>query len=261
VHSEGHDHVHEHTHDHFHNHDHDHDHDHDHFHLIENQSVSEQSSGRVHHLEKDILAVNNLTAMKNRGYFEAKNTICFNLVSSPGSGKTTLLEETVKRLKENVSVCVIEGDQQSMIDADRIARLGVTALQINTGSGCHLDAQMISRSLKQLELTDNAVLFIENVGNLVCPALFDLGENARILVMSVTEGDDKPLKYPLMFRSSHICLINKIDLLPSVDFSIDKVRENARMMNPDIQFINISAKTGDGMDEWIGWISRYLKNL
>ena len=200
-------------------------------------------------------------AERNRGFFEAKKVFCINLVSSPGSGKTTLLEKSVVKLRDQVPVYVIEGDQQSMLDADRISTFGIPVVQINTGSGCHLDAFMVNKALKELDIQLHSVLFIENVGNLVCPALFDLGENSRVLVMSVTEGDDKPIKYPAMFRSSDLCLINKTDLLPYVDFCVDSAVKNATAVNPDLEYLHLSAKTGEGLEQWFMWIMDHINNL
>ena len=205
-------------------------------------------------LERDILQKNNLLAERNRGYFEAKRIAALNLMSSPGSGKTTLLEATLQKLKIEAPVCVIEGDQQTMRDADRISALGVEAVQVNTGKGCHLDSDMVHRALHKLDPPEGAYLFIENVGNLVCPALFDLGEKIRVVIMSVTEGDDKPLKYPHMFHSAQVCVINKTDLLPYVDFDIAKAREYALRINHHLVFFELSARTGEGMESWIEWL-------
>jgi hydrogenase nickel incorporation protein HypB len=223
-----------------HEHPHPHDQNHEHGH----QRIS---------IETDVLQQNNLLAQRNRGYFEAKGIIALNLVSSPGSGKTTLLERTIKTL-EGQKVYVIEGDQQTSLDADRIYATGVPVLQINTGNGCHLDADMIHKAVKTLDPVQNSLLVIENVGNLVCPALFDLGEAFRVVIISVTEGEDKPLKYPNMFQSAHLCLINKTDLLPYVDFDLERFRNNATKVNPHLQFISLSAKTGAGFEEWLGWL-------
>jgi hydrogenase nickel incorporation protein HypB len=176
------------------------------------------------------------------------------MVSSPGSGKTTILEKTITNLKSARKIFVIEGDQQTLLDADRIEKAGAPALQINTGSGCHLDASMIDLALKKFDIDSNSILFIENVGNLVCPAMFDLGEFKRVVVISVTEGDDKPLKYPYMFQTSHLCIINKSDLLPYVDFRVDETIKHARTINPDLEFISVSARTGEGMDRWYEWV-------
>jgi hydrogenase nickel incorporation protein HypB len=199
---------------------------------------------------------NNLLAERNRGYFEARGIVALNLVSSPGSGKTAILERTIKETGKEMPYYVIEGDQQTMLDADRISKTGAPVLQVNTGNGCHLDALMVYTAVKKLEIQDNVVLMIENVGNLVCPALFDLGESKRVVIMSVTEGEDKPLKYPNMFQTSHLCLINKSDLLPYVDFNVATFREYALRVNPKIEFIELSAKTGEGFPEWLEWIRK-----
>lgn len=220
-------------------------HSHDHEHI---------DSGKIIDVEKDILHQNNLLAERNRGYFDAKEILCLNLVSSPGSGKTSLLEKTLTDLKKTLPFAVIEGDQQTTNDADRIHATGTKVTQINTGKGCHLDAHMVYHALQGLKPASDSILFIENVGNLVCPAMFDLGEKYRVVVMSVTEGDDKPLKYPDMFYSSHLCVINKIDLLPYVPFSIEKAKENARRVNPNIEIIEVSSLTGEGMHQWYDWL-------
>jgi hydrogenase nickel incorporation protein HypB len=205
-------------------------------------------------VEQDVLSKNNLLAQRNRGFFEAKNILALNLVSSPGSGKTSLLERTIKELGSEINFYVIEGDQQTMNDANRIHAAGAPVVQINTGNGCHLDSDMIGKAVKELNVENNAVLMIENVGNLVCPSLFDLGEASRVVIISTTEGDDKPLKYPTMFQSSDICIINKTDLLPYVDFSTEKVRQYALQVNHHLQFFELSVKTGEGMDKWYEWL-------
>ena len=207
------------------------------------------------HLEQDILAKNNQSAQRNRGYFEAKNILALNLVSSPGSGKTALLERTLHDLREKMNFAVIEGDQQTTQDADRIAATGAPVVQINTGQGCHLDADMVYRALHELRPAGDAVVMIENVGNLVCPAMFDLGETARVVIISVTEGDDKPIKYPDMFHSAQLCLINKIDLLPYVKFDLERAKDFARRVNPNLEFIEVSATVGTGMEAWYQWLS------
>ena len=217
----------EHSHDHEHEQKHKLKHGHNHHHDKDHKHYSPSSEGRKIIVEQDIMSRNNLVASRNRGYFEAKKIFALNLVSSPGSGKTTLLERTLKDLGKEMKFFVIEGDQQTMNDANRIEAAGAPVVQINTGNGCHLDADMIHKATKKLEVADNSVLVIENVGNLVCPSLFDLGEAQRVVIISVTEGDDKPIKYPTMFSTSHICIINKTDLLPYVDFSIDKAKEYA----------------------------------
>ncbi len=207
-------------------------------------------------LEQDILLKNNLRAERNRGYFLAKNILALNLVSSPGSGKTSLLEKTLHDLNGQGNFYVIEGDQQTSNDADRIAATQVPVVQINTGKGCHLDSDMIWNALQQLKPSDNAVLFIENIGNLVCPAMFDLGEQRRVVIISVTEGDDKPLKYPDMFQSSQLCIINKIDLLPYVKFDVVATKKYARRINPTIQFIELSCTSGEGLNYWYDWLKK-----
>lgn len=205
-------------------------------------------------LEQDILLKNNLKAERNRGYFLAKGILALNLVSSPGSGKTTLLERTLTDLKGEFDFYVIEGDQQTSQDADRIDATGVPVVQINTGKGCHLDSQMIESAVQKLNPNPDSVVFIENIGNLVCPAMFDLGEESRVVIISVTEGDDKPLKYPDMFASSDICIINKTDLLPYVNFNCAITMEYARRINRNLEFIELSATTGEGMDQWYHWL-------
>jgi hydrogenase nickel incorporation protein HypB len=256
----------EHNHAHLHQHGHEHHHaGHSHHH----PNTHSHSEGHVHShnghshrreilVEQDILSKNNLLAERNRGYFEAKNILALNLVSSPGSGKTSLLERTIKDLREEISFYVIEGDQQTMNDAQRIDTAGAPVIQINTGNGCHLDAEMINRAAKDLEVGNNSVLMIENVGNLVCPALFDLGEKARIVIMSTTEGDDKPQKYPAMFQSSQICIINKTDLLPYLDFDVEQAKQYALQVNPELEFLELSVRTGEGMDAWYAWVKNNL---
>lgn len=211
-------------------------------------------------LEQDILGKNNLLAERNRGYFEAKNIFAINLVSSPGSGKTSLLEKTLHDLKDEFKNYVIEGDQQTSNDATRIASTGAEVVQINTGKGCHLEADMIHTAVKELKPMDDSLLFIENVGNLVCPAMFDLGEKARVVIISVTEGDDKPVKYPDIFHSSQLCIINKIDLLPYVPFDVEKVKEYAGQISHIDTFIELSATTGEGMEQWYDWLRKQLKS-
>ncbi|EOW8834337.1 hydrogenase nickel incorporation protein HypB, partial [Cronobacter sakazakii] len=184
----------------------------------------------------------------------ARGQLALNLVSSPGSGKTTLLTETLKRLRDTTPCAVIEGDQQTVNDAERIRATGTPAIQVNTGKGCHLDAQMIEDAMARLPLADNGVLFIENVGNLVCPAGFDLGERHKVAVLSVTEGEDKPLKYPHMFAAASLMLLNKIDLLPYLNFDVEKCMAYAREVNPNITILLVSATRGDGMRAWLAWL-------
>jgi len=238
-----------------HNHGHEHHHEHgsSHHHHHHGQSHDHLHSKEVL-LEVDILQKNNLLAQRNRGWLEAKSIFAINIVSSPGSGKTSLLESTIKRLNDGQIVYVIEGDQQTMNDANRIAAAGAEAIQVNTGKGCHLDSHMVHHALDDLKPKEDSLLFIENVGNLVCPSMFDLGESARVVVISVTEGDDKPLKYPDMFATSQLCIINKIDLLPYVDFNVEKAKENALRINPKLEFIELSATKGEGFDDWLNWL-------
>lgn len=216
---------------------------------------SHSHTKKVVNIEKDVLHENNLLAERNRGFLEAKNIFALNLVSSPGSGKTTLLERTLTDLKGEIEFAVVEGDQQTTNDADRIHATGTKVTQINTGKGCHLDSHMVMHAIQGMKPKDNSVLFIENVGNLVCPAMFDLGENERVVIISVTEGDDKPLKYPDMFHSSNVCIINKIDLLPYVTFSMEKVKENALKINPELQIIELSCTSSQGLENWYNWLS------
>lgn len=243
-------HGHEHSHDHRHHHqdhpqgEHHHDHHHEHSHSPSSLLV----------LEKEILAKNNRVAERNRGWFEGRNILALNLVSSPGSGKTTLLERTIRDLKDDIPIHVVEGDQETIHDAKRIRATGCKVVQINTGTGCHLEADMLARGLKELNPPQNSILMIENVGNLVCPALFDLGERAKVAVLSVTEGEDKPLKYPHMFRAADVMILNKIDLLPYVEFSVDKCIEYARQVNPHIQVFQMSATRGEGLGSWYQWL-------
>jgi len=214
------------------------------------------SAARIVQVERDLLAANDSWARRNRERFAADGTLCLNLVSSPGSGKTSLLVRTVTELAARHPVSVIEGDQQTSNDADRIRATGVSAVQVNTGKGCHLEAPMISRALDRLELAAGGVLFVENVGNLVCPALFDLGEAHKVAILSVTEGEDKPLKYPDMFRAADLMLVNKIDLLPYLDFDVALCEDHARRVNPALEVLRVSAKTGEGFDAWLRWIEQ-----
>jgi hydrogenase nickel incorporation protein HypB len=206
------------------------------------------------HIETDILAKNDRYAAENRHRLEAAGVFALNLVSSPGSGKTTLLVKTVEALQSWLPVAVIEGDQETSLDAERIRATGVPSIQINTGRGCHLDAHMVGHALEDLPLKRRSILFIENVGNLVCPAGFDLGEAGKVAILSVTEGDDKPLKYPDAFAASRLMILSKIDLLPHVDFDVGRCIGHARAINPDIAVLRLSAKTGDGMGTWIYWL-------
>ncbi|WHP32412.1 hydrogenase nickel incorporation protein HypB [Trabulsiella odontotermitis] len=212
------------------------------------------SQRRMLEVEIDVLDKNNQLAARNRARFAAHQQLVLNLVSSPGSGKTTLLTETLQRLNGRVPCAVIEGDQQTVNDAARIRATGTPAIQVNTGKGCHLDAQMIADAAPRLPLDDGGILFIENVGNLVCPAGFDLGERHKVAVLSVTEGEDKPLKYPHMFAAASLMLLNKVDLLPYLNFDVEKCMAYAREVNPDIEIILISATSGEGMEHWLNWL-------
>lgn len=207
-------------------------------------------------VEQDLLAENDALAQANRTQFESNGILALNLVSSPGSGKTTVLVETIKALNGACPVSVIEGDQQTDYDAERIRATGSPAIQINTGKGCHLDAGMVGMAAQSLEPAEGSILFIENVGNLVCPAAFDLGEAAKVVVLSVTEGEDKPLKYPDMFRAARLMLLNKCDLLPHLTFDVSRAEDYARKVNPAIEIIRLSATCGTGMDTWLAWLMR-----
>ncbi len=254
-----HEHDHKHSHKHFDEHGNEYEHTHEHDEHKHKHSHSHDGEGRKIVVEQDIMSKNNLIAERNRGYFEAKNILALNLVSSPGSGKTSLLERTIRELGKELNFFIIEGDQQTMNDAKRIEDAGAPVVQINTGNGCHLDADMINKAYKKLEVADKSVLIIENVGNLVCPSLFDLGEAHRVVIISVTEGDDKPIKYPTMFHTSDICIINKTDLLPYVDFRIEKAKEYALQVNPKLKFFELSAKSGEGIDNWYTWLKKAKK--
>ncbi len=252
------------THGDHHHHDHGHHHHHGHHHGPAGDidfgagpagaAVPGMSQSRMIQLEHDILSKNDAYAVDNRAFFQQRGILALNLVSSPGSGKTSLLVKTIEMLGDRLKSCVIEGDQQTSADAERIRATGAPAIQINTGKGCHLDAHMVGHALEHLAPADGAVVFIENVGNLVCPAAFDLGEAHKVAILSVTEGEDKPIKYPDMFAASDLMLLNKTDLLPHVDFDVDTAIANARKVNPSIQVLNVSARTGAYMDDWIAWI-------
>lgn len=208
---------------------------------------------------RNVLEANEGIAQKNRQIFKDLGIFVFNLMSSPGAGKTTLLERTVEALKDKLKLAVIEGDLQSSVDAKRIAKKGVQAVQINTEGACHLDANMIQSVLPHLKLEGLDLLVIENVGNLVCPAEFDIGEQEKVMILSVTEGDDKPLKYPLMFRESSVLIVNKMDLLPFTDCSLDNIRKTVRKLNPEIQIFEVSCRTGQGLEDWFKWVELKAK--
>jgi hydrogenase nickel incorporation protein HypB len=205
-------------------------------------------------IETRILAKNDALAAKNRAWFAGREILALNLVSSPGAGKTTLLERTIRDLKADVPLYVLEGDQATANDGERIRAAGAPAVQINTGTGCHLEADMVARGLMQLGPPSGSVVMIENVGNLVCPAMFDLGERAKVVVFSVTEGEDKPLKYPHMFAAAEVMILSKIDLLAHVDFDIEAAIANARAVNSDIKVLRVSARSGQGLDAWYDWL-------
>jgi hydrogenase nickel incorporation protein HypB len=244
---------------HHHHHDHEHDHEHHHAHEQHNHDHGhDHSPGRVISLEQDVLAKNDKVAERVRGWLAGRDLVALNLVSSPGSGKTTLLERTISDLANEIPLSVIEGDQQTSNDAERIRAAGSRVVQINTGAGCHLDASMVARALVQLDPPRKSVVMIENVGNLVCPALFDLGELAKVVIISVTEGDDKPIKYPHMFRASQVMILNKIDLLPYVRFDVEKCIALARQVNPRIHVIRLSATRGDHLEDWYGWLREHV---
>lgn len=238
------------AHEHAHGHEHDTGHAHGH--------APDFNRLRLVRVEQDILARNNSYAAENRHYFQRHGILALNLVSSPGSGKTTLLAETVARLQGRLPVAVIEGDQQTSRDAERIRAAGAPAVQINTGRGCHLDAHRVGHAATELGLAAGGLLLIENVGNLVCPAAFDLGEACKVVILSVTEGEDKPLKYPDMFRAAGLLILNKIDLLPYLDFNVEQCVEYARHVNPDIEVLMLSARTGTGMSAWLDWLQQAL---
>ena len=287
THSHPHEHPHLHAHDHAHDHAHAHDaggmhthsdgttHEHAHAHSQAHEHPHANGAGSLHYgtgtagvsapgmtqarlvqIERDILGKNDGIARRNRAWLAQRGVFALNLVSSPGSGKTTLLVRTIEQLAGTVPVAVIEGDQQTTFDVDRIRATGAPALQINTGKGCHLDAAMVETALGRLAPAVDSVLMIENVGNLVCPAGFDLGEAHKVVVLSVTEGEDKPLKYPDMFHAASLMLLNKVDLLPHLNFDVERCLANARRINPRIEIVQVSATTGAGMDAWLAWIER-----
>jgi hydrogenase nickel incorporation protein HypB len=209
---------------------------------------------RTVRIEQALLAKNDDLAARNRGWLADRDMAAVNLMSSPGAGKTTLLERTILESAGRRTTCVIEGDQETLFDAERIKATGAPVVQINTGAGCHLDADMLRRGLDALDPPDGSLLLVENVGNLVCPALFDLGESAKVVIISVTEGDDKPLKYPHMFAAADLVLVNKTDLLPYVDFDLERCARDARSVNPKVVVLPLSVRTGEGMESWQAWL-------
>ncbi|MBL8572229.1 MAG: hydrogenase nickel incorporation protein HypB [Hyphomicrobiaceae bacterium] len=251
AHDHGHPHGHDHSHGHSHGHDHSHGQDHGHDHAHDHAG---DHAGRTVALERDILSANARLAADNRRLLAKTSSIALNLMSSPGSGKTTLLVETLKRLGA-VPAVVIEGDQQTSNDAERIRATGRKAIQINTGKGCHLDAHMVGHALEHLPLEPNGLVFIENVGNLVCPAAFDLGEARRVVILSVTEGEDKPLKYPDMFAVADLVVLTKTDLAPYVDFDGEAARAHVARINPSVPVIEVSVRREDGLKPWLDWLT------
>jgi hydrogenase nickel incorporation protein HypB len=239
-----------------HSHDHSDGPGHDHASLSHAEHAALHAGTQTVAIEEAILAKNDHLAEHNRAWLAEQGITAFNLMSSPGSGKTSLLERTITELSGERSICVIEGDQETTFDADRIRRAGARAVQVNTGAGCHLDAPMVQRAIEALDPEPGSLLFIENVGNLVCPALFDIGEQAKVVIISVTEGHDKPLKYPHMFRAADLVIVNKTDLLPYVDFDLELFGEYARRLNPDVQILPLSARTGDHLQAWYGWLTQ-----
>ncbi|TYL72540.1 hydrogenase nickel incorporation protein HypB [Bradyrhizobium cytisi] len=271
-HGDGHEHGGHHHHHRGHGHDHGHHHHHGGAHdhapdeagLLDcganpaGQKIAGMSSDRIIQVERDILGKNDRLAADNRARFAADGVLAFNLVSSPGAGKTSLLVRALSELKASFAIGVIEGDQQTSNDAERIRATGVPAIQVNTGKGCHLDAAMVGEAYDRLPWLNGGLLFIENVGNLVCPAAFDLGEACKIVVFSTTEGEDKPLKYPDMFAASSLMLINKIDLAPVLDFDLAKTIDYARRVNPKIEVLTVSARTGEGFAAFFAWIRKRM---
>lgn len=260
-HSHADDHAHEHDHQHHeHSHDVPHHHDHDHggahhrHDQDQNHSHRNDASSRTIQVQHELLARNNQLAERNRGWFAGRNILALNLMSAPGAGKTTLLESTIRDLQSELSFSVIEGDQATTNDAKRIQATGCPVMQVNTGAGCHLDSAMIQAAVRKLDPPMDSVLVIENVGNLVCPALFDLGESARVVIVSVAEGDDKPAKYPHMFRSADAVILNKIDLLPHVNFKLELFTQLLRQVNSSAVLFQLSATRRDGISSWYDWL-------
>jgi hydrogenase nickel incorporation protein HypB len=231
-----------------------HPHDHDHPH-----ERHPHEGRRTINLEQAVLAKNDALAATTRRWLADRSITALNLMSSPGSGKTSLLERTIRDLAGRRPLAVIEGDQETLLDAERIRAAGSPVAQINTGAGCHLDADMLRQGLEELDPQPGSLVFVENVGNLVCPALFDLGENAKVVIISVTEGDDKPLKYPHMFAAADVLVVNKMDLLPYVDFDVAACAARARSLNPGLTVIPMSVRSGEGVDGWYGWIEAYKR--
>ncbi|MGA3063807.1 MAG: hydrogenase nickel incorporation protein HypB [Methylocystis sp.] len=258
--------VHDHDHGHDHRHAHEHGHGHEHVHADGSRHShphrpDDAPGPEMLTLQTRILAKNDAFADKNRAWFRGREILALNLVSSPGSGKTTLLERTIKDLKDKFKLFVVEGDQATARDGERIRAAGAAAVQINTGSGCHLEADMLGRALQHLKPGAGSIVMIENVGNLVCPALFDLGERCKVVIFSVTEGEDKPLKYPTMFGAASVMILNKIDLLPYVEFDVARAIANAKQINPDIVVLRLSGRTGEGFEAWYEWLRKEVDAL
>lgn len=256
---------------HHHQHEHAHDHHHEHVHAERTRHAhhaGEAAHGHAHHhhghdpdqigheieLRTRVLAKNDAHALSNRAWLAERQAFALNLMSGPGAGKTTLLERTIRDLREETGLYVLEGDQATSNDGERVRQAGADVVQVNTGTGCHLDAHMVAHALAELKPRTGSIVFIENVGNLVCPALFDLGEKRRVAIMSTTEGEDKPLKYPHMFRAADLIILNKVDLLPHLDFDAPRAVENARAVNADAPVLCLSARTGEGLGAWYAWI-------
>ncbi len=225
-----------------------------HTHAVAKDEAGDEAAGRRVAIEQAIFAKNDQIAGLNRAFLRGRRVLALNLVSSPGSGKTAILERTIRALDGDIAQCVLEGDQATDHDAERIRAAGARALQINTGAGCHLDAEMVRKGIDALDPDPRSVLVIENVGNLVCPAHFDLGEHCKVVVCSTTEGEDKPIKYPHMFRASSLMLLNKTDLLPHLDFDVEQCVAYARAVNPSLEVIRLSARTGEGFEAWLDWL-------
>ena len=261
THAHHHDHAHEHEHGHEHGHDHPHEQVHEHPHEHPHDLSVPGRDAHIVSLEAAVLGKNQALAERNRGWLAGRGVLALNLMSSPGAGKTTLLERCIRDLQGEVAISVVEGDQATAFDAQRIRATGAAAVQVNTGTGCHLEADMLERALKVLQPVAGSLVVIENVGNLVCPALFDLGEAARVVVFSVTEGEDKPLKYPHMFSRADVLLLSKTDLLPHLRVDLRLMIDNALMANPRLKIFPVSAYTGDGLNAWYGWLRHALAAL
>ena len=247
-----------HAHDHVHPHTHDHDHDHQHHHDHPHGHDAETPPSRTIAIEQAILAKNQLVAERNRGWLSGRGVLAVNLMSGPGAGKTSILERTIRDMDGSIPIHVLEGDQATSNDGERIRAAGAPVIQINTGTGCHLEAEMVAEGMRQLDPARGSVLLIENVGNLVCPALFDLGEQAKVAILSIAEGEDKPVKYPHMFRACELILLNKIDLLPHLRFDLARCTSYLRQVNPAVRVLQVSAETGQGMPAWYDWLRAQL---